>query len=155
MTRAQRSGQLHQMVGERLGAVGQRYTPSRRALVEALFGAGRPLPIADVVAAAGLPQSSVYRNLSVLEAAGTVRRVSGADEFARFELDEPFLEHHHHLVCLACGLVSDLAAEAGEEAGIERVVDAAAATGFHVTGHRLDLMGRCSSCAGSIAGAAR
>jgi Fe2+ or Zn2+ uptake regulation protein len=135
------------MVARRLESVGQRYTPSRRALVTILGAAGRPLPIIDVVAAAGLPQSSVYRNLSVLEAAGTVRRVNGVDEFARVELDEPFAEHHHHLVCLGCGLVADFVVADGDEDAIEQAVAAAAtAAGFRPTGHRLDILGMCPAC---------
>jgi Fe2+ or Zn2+ uptake regulation protein len=115
--------------------------------VAVLRAAGRPLPIPEIVEAAGLPQSSVYRNLAVLEAAGTVQRVNGADEFARFELDEPFIAHHHHLVCLDCGLVSDFVVPDPEEAVLERVVEArAAAAGFRPTGHRLDVLGRCPDC---------
>jgi Ferric uptake regulator family len=53
------------------------------------------------------PQSTTYRNLSVLEQAGVVHRVRGADEFARFELTEELGGHHHHLVCVNCGAVED------------------------------------------------
>ena len=56
----------------------------------------------------GLPQSSIYRNLSVLEQAGVVRRVITEDEFARYELTEAFTEHHHHLICSNCGKVEDV-----------------------------------------------
>jgi Fur family transcriptional regulator, ferric uptake regulator len=138
---------LHAGVADRLEAAGQRYTTSRRTLVAVLRAAGRPLPIPEIVTVAGLPQSSVYRNLAVLEGAGTVRRVNGADEFVRFELDEPFTAHHHHLVCLDCGLVSDFVVPDPEEAVLERVVEArAAALGFRPTGHRLDVLGRCPTC---------
>ena len=136
------------MVAERLESAGQRYTSSRRTLVAVLCAAGRPLPIPEIVGAAGLPRSSVYRNLAVLEAADTIRRVNGADEFVRFELDEPFTaHHHHHLVCLGCGLVSDFVVPNPEEALLERVLEAgAAAAGFRPSGHRLDVLGRCPNC---------
>ena len=138
---------LHRMVAERLESAGQRYTSSRRTLVAVLCAAGRPLPIPEIVGAAGLPQSSVYRNLTVLEAAGTIRRVNGADELVRFELDEPFTAHHHHLVCLGCDLVSDVVVPNTEEAVLERVLEAgAAAAGFRPSGHRLDVLGRCPNC---------
>ena len=138
---------LHRMVADRLECTGQRYTSSRRTLVAVLCAAGRPLPIPEIVGAAGLPQSSVYRNLAVLEAAGTVRRVNGADEYVRFELDEPLTGHHHHLVCLECGLVSDFVVPDPEEAILERVLEAgAAAAGFQASGHRLDVLGRCPDC---------
>jgi Fe2+ or Zn2+ uptake regulation protein len=140
-------GDVHAMVADRLESAGQRYTSSRRTLVAVLYAAGRPLPIPEIVGAAGLPQSSVYRNLAVLEGTGTVRRVNGVDEFVRFELDEPFTGHHHHLVCLQCGLVADFVVPDPEEAVLERVVEArAAAVGFRPSGHRLDVLGRCPSC---------
>jgi len=148
-----RRSDVHALVADQLESVGQRYTSSRRTLVAVLSAAGRPLPIPEIVGTAGLPQSSVYRNLAVLEAAGTVRRVNGADEFVRFELDEPFTEHHHHLVCLGCGLVSDFVVPDPEEAVLERVVDTgAAAVGFRPSGHRLDVLGRCQACLSPGAG---
>lgn len=141
-------GDLHGMVAQRLESAGQRYTLSRRTLVAGLRAAGRPLPISEIVGATGLPQSSVYRNLTVLEAAGTVRRVNGTDEFFRFELDEALTGHHHHLVCLGCGLISDFVVPDREEAVLEQVVEArASAAGFQPSGHRLDVLGRCPSCA--------
>ncbi len=58
---------LHQEAAIRLAALDQRYTSSRRALVEALRAAGRPVAVPEILgAAAGVPQSSAYRNLTVL-----------------------------------------------------------------------------------------
>ena len=99
---------LHRAVADRLDLDGQRYTSGRRTLVETLVGATRPLTAAEVVTESDLSQSSAYRNLSVLEGAGVVHRVSGTDEFARFELAEDLTDHHHHhLICESCGVVRD------------------------------------------------
>jgi len=71
---------VHDIVAASLQTDGQRYTGSRRKLVEILAHAGRPLSIPDVLAAeAALPQSSVYRNLVVLEQAGAVGRLLAPD----------------------------------------------------------------------------
>jgi len=133
----------------RLATVDQRYTANRRLLVEILSGAERPLTMPELLEEGdGLAQSSVYRNLVVLEQAGVVRRIVTGDEFARFELAEDLTgHHHHHLVCSSCGSVEDVTVP--EE--IEELFDAtlgrvAARHGFVVDGHRLDLLGSCREC---------
>lgn len=136
-------------VGRRVGAAGQRYTPNRQAVVRILAQADRPLTTAEVVARGeGLPQSSVYRNLSVLETAGVVQRIAGGDEFTRFELAEDLAGHHHHLICTDCGIVADFTVPVPVERKLESALgEAAAAAGFTAEHHRLDLVGRCSDCA--------
>lgn len=142
------SEQVHEAVAARLRAVGQRLTANRRALLDALTTAARPLTIPEIlVEQPDLAQSSVYRNLVVLEEADVVHRVVGTDEFARWELTEDLAGHHHHLICASCGRVEDVPASAG----LERSVAAAAAaitrtTGFRTQHHRLDLVGVCESC---------
>ncbi|MDZ7679889.1 MAG: Fur family transcriptional regulator [Acidimicrobiales bacterium] len=139
---------LHTTAAERLRRDGQRYTGNRRALVELLEGADRPLTIPDLLdRQSGIPQSSAYRNLAVLERAGVVERVVATDEFARFELAEDLTEHHHHLICSGCGGVTDFVVAPSVERRLDRAVDAIAAeTGFRIEGHRFDLIGRCRAC---------
>jgi Fe2+ or Zn2+ uptake regulation protein len=83
----------------------------------------------------------------VLETAGVVTRIVTNDDFARYELAEHLTHHHHHLICSSCGDVTDFAlddqAEAGLDAALHKI---AAATGFTVEAHRLDLVGVCSDC---------
>ena len=143
------SNELHGTVEERLRRVGQRYTPNRRALVDAIVTARGPVAIGDLLARRRtVPQSSAYRNLAVLEQAGVIRRVITDDDFARFELDEGLTEHHHHLVCSSCGRVEDVAIPVNLERSIGRTLDRLAkGAGFASVGHRLDLIGRCRSCA--------
>ncbi len=139
---------VHPAVEGRLRAVGQRYTPKRHALIEALVRAGKPVAIPELAdARLGLPQSSVYRNLAVLEQAGAVHRVVTEEEFARFELAEDLTEHHHHLVCRSCGTVEDVTVPTSFERQVARTVsDVAGRTGFSAVSHRLDLIGTCRSC---------
>lgn len=139
---------LHDEVAARLRDVGQRYTGNRRALVDVLDRVARPVPIPEILEAdRALPQSSVYRNLSVLEAAGVVRRVLGVDEFARYELAEHLTDHHHHLVCTSCGAVTDVRLSPRLERSVERAIEEIAGeAGFHLSGHRLDLVGTCADC---------
>jgi Fe2+ or Zn2+ uptake regulation protein len=145
---ASSSDEVHATVSSRLRAVGQRLTTNRRVLLDALTAAARPLTIPEILdGQPDLAQSSVYRNLVVLEDAGVVHRVVGTDDFARWELTEDLAGHHHHLICASCGRVEDVPASAG----LERSVAAAAAaitrtTGFRTQHHRLDLVGVCAAC---------
>jgi Fe2+ or Zn2+ uptake regulation protein len=140
---------LHGEVARRLAGVDQRFTSGRRRLVEVLERSERPLTVPDIQAAAdtNLPQSSVYRNLTVLVEAGAVRRLLGTDELARFELAEDLAGHHHHLLCSVCGSVSDVrAAPRLERALTEAAQLAADEVGFEVREHRIDLVGVCADC---------
>jgi Fe2+ or Zn2+ uptake regulation protein len=139
----------HAVATARLRADGQRYTAGRRALVDALADASQPVTIPQLLERGrGLAQSSVYRNLAVLERAAVVHRIVTADDFARYELAEDLTEHHHHhLICAQCGDVSDFTLPAVLETQLD---DAAAKvarkTGFSVDRHQLDLVGTCPEC---------
>lgn len=139
---------LHPTISTRLADAGQRYTSGRRGLVDVLARAQRPLTVAEIGIAGELSQSSAYRNLAVLESAGVVHRISGSDEYARFELAEDLTDHHHHhLICVGCGAVADFTVSDGLERALDRAMGhVAATTGFTPDRHRLDLLGRCAAC---------
>ena len=140
---------VHEAIAARLRESGQRYTGARRALASALAGSAGPLSAAELLAAIGdLPQSSVYRNLADLEQAGVVVRVAAGGDLARYELAEALAGHHHHLLCVECGSVADVALSAAFERAMDRAVaEAASSVGFSATAHRVDLLGLCERCA--------
>jgi len=143
-----KTDEVHVEVEARLRRLDQRYTHGRRAIIDLLVAAGRPVSIGDV--AEGLPDlplSSAYRHLADLQIAGLVRRVAANDEFARFELAEDLTEHHHHLQCVACGTVIDFTPSAAFERNVTKTVDKLAETeGFQPHSHRLDVLGLCADC---------
>lgn len=141
--------ELHTTIATHLRDAGQRYTRSRRAVVEVLAEARRPLTLPEILdGRSDLAQSSAYRNLAELVDAGVVRRIITSDEHNHFELEEHLTgEHHHHLICGGCGAVTDFVVPAE----IERLIDDAAAAvahqqGFQVDHHQFDLLGRCAAC---------
>ena len=142
-------GDIHDIAARKLATINQRYSSRRRRLVEALDRADHPLVATDIVALdEDLPQSSVYRNLAVLEAAGVVVKVLTNGDRAAFELAEELKGHHHHLVCVQCGLVLDIDVPNEVEQMLDTgVADLVSRAGFVLVGHRLDLMGRCENCA--------
>jgi Fur family ferric uptake transcriptional regulator len=92
----------------------------------------------------------VYRNLSVLERAGLVSKISMGDEHAHYELGEAITNHHHHhLVCTRCARVSDVTLSAEVERSLDAALRAAAnVEQFELHHHRLDLLGLCGVCSG-------
>lgn len=141
---------LHTSVADRLRDGDQRYTRGRRALVDVLEEATRPLTIQEILARdKALAQSSAYRNLVILERTGVVHRVVSTDEFARYELAEHLTDHHHHhLICSQCGQVADFTVAPEIEEALGRALgQAAEVAGFVAHDHRLDLIGQCRRCA--------
>ena len=149
MTVAAHVADLHEQASLRLRTLDQRYTRGRRALVEVLAAADAPLSIPQLREHdRALAQSSAYRNLAVLERAGVVHRIAGADEFARYELAEDLTEHHHHLICATCGDVRDFTVSPELEGDLDRALGRIARQhGFSADHHRLDLVGTCADCA--------
>ena len=136
------------MVRVRLGRHDHRYTAGRRRLVEALAAAGQPVTLHHIAALAPeLPLSSAYRNLEVLERVGVVDRISIGGDRASFELAEPLLSHHHHLVCIICGTIEDIRLDDElEELVDQSLARAARRVNFRPLRHMLDLHGHCSDC---------
>lgn len=142
------AGDLHGVVERRLRRVDQRYTAGRRAIVGLLVSMGHPVSIGDIAdQLPGLPRSSAYRHLTDLEAAGLVRRVAAGDEFTRFELAEDLTGHHHHLLCVNCGKVTDVTLPAGFERDMAAIISQLAdAERFQARSHRVDIFGTCIDC---------
>jgi Fur family transcriptional regulator, ferric uptake regulator len=133
----------------RLRQDGQRFTSGRQLILHTLQEVGAPITIPGILRLQPtLAQSSVYRNLSVLQQVGLVSKISMGDEHAHYELGEAITNHHHHhLVCTRCGTVSDTTLSAAVERSLDKALHVVAAeAGFELHHHRLDLLGMCASC---------
>jgi Fur family transcriptional regulator, ferric uptake regulator len=139
---------MHRVAEHRLRQIDQRYTSGRRAIIDLLLTAGHPVSIEDIAERLpGLPRSSAYRHLTNLHAAGLIRRVTASDEYTRFELAEDLTEHHHHLLCLNCGKVTDVTLPAGLEQQVtDAIINLADTESFQAHSHRLDVLGLCAAC---------
>ena len=81
--------------------------------------------------------ATIYRVLMQFESAGLVIRHHFAEGHAVFELDSG--EHHDHILCLDCGMVTEFV-----DATIERrQITIAKKHGFRLDDHSLVLHGRC------------
>ena len=123
-----------------------RATRSRRAVIEAVVSQDGLFSAEDLCKA--LPhvgRATVYRTLSYLQDSGVVCRVVVDGGALRYRLGSA--RHHHHLVCVGCGAVQDMAG-CGVDAFVESI---AARFGYEPVDHRLEVYGRCAACRGAAA----
>ena len=139
---------VHATIDQQLRRTRQRYTLGRRQLVELLVAADRPVTIPELVdLGARQSQSSLYRNLAILERCGAVRRLTSTDDTGRYELAEELSEHHHHLVCSTCGAIEDITLASDVEAALHEAVETARRErDFVIDAHHLELVGTCGGC---------
>ena len=81
---------------------------------------------------------TVYRNLSLLEELGKVRRVVAGHDAEHFDAN---MSEHHHFVCSGCGSITDITLEAPYPK-----ISSEDFTGS-VTGYDVVFHGLCESCA--------
>ena len=143
---------VHSEVMRRFIKHEQRYTSQRRLIVTVLSASDHPLMISQMLKRSSnvkkvLAQSSLYRNLVVLENVGVVQRIFSTDDVARYELNDDILGHHHHLVCSKCGDIRDVRIPESLESSLDSTLSKIAkSSGFQLDQHRLDLIGRCGNC---------
>ncbi len=139
---------LDRAVNERLARSELRYTSGRKAIVRGLRAADRPVTLPELLdLSPDLAQSSAYRNLSLMEEAGVIRRLVHGGDHAHYELAEELTEHHHHLICETCGLVRDVTLDPGLERTLDGVFSRLGPEeGFIARRHTIDVYGRCADC---------
>lgn len=130
---------------------GYRLTGPRRkvaALIAARSGHFTAADIADDARAKrlGIGRATIFRALDVLADLGVVERIDLPSGQHAYISCEP--AHHHHIVCSRCGAAADV-----DDHGISALVrDIAAATGYTVDSHRLELFGLCPACRSAVNG---
>ena len=140
---------LHNKVEQRLRSKGMRYTSNRRQLVSALEDTSGPLTVDQLyqVTEQRVPFSSIYREVRALFQAEVLSLIHCTDRSNRFELAEWLSGHHHHMVCVQCMAISDVAlSPTGERQLAELVKRTATDTGYVVTEHTLEIEGVCPDC---------
>ena len=124
-----------------LSDLGYRDTEPRRLVISAVAARGRPFTAEELCTS--LPcvgRATVYRGLRLLVETDQVCRVLLEDHELRYQLSQP--KHHYHLLCGACGASADL-----EGCEVEDMLrEAAAAAGFRMSGHWLEVYGQCGDC---------
>jgi Fur family ferric uptake transcriptional regulator len=86
--------------------------------------------------------ASIYRTLDQLSSDGFLQKIELGEGTTRYEPVRADGDHHHHVVCDACGKVEAFADERLEQA-LHRVEHQ---TGYRVAAHDVVLRGACSDC---------
>jgi Fur family ferric uptake transcriptional regulator len=132
-----------------LSAAGHRRGGARRALLELLDGERCALTAIEIedalrVRSRRVSRASVYRILEQLDSLGLVQRVETGQAMVRYERSGGSAhEHHHHLVCEACGTVMPFSDPALERA----ISNLSARVPLAVSEHEIVLRGECRDCA--------
>lgn len=132
-----------------LAAAGYRRGGARNAVVELLDRQDCALTAQQIddrlrAQGRGVGRASVYRILELLTELRLVQRIDVGQGVARYERHRPDGDHHHHLVCDACGQIEPFEDPALEQA-IARV---SRSLSFAVDDHEVVLHGACSGCRG-------
>jgi Fur family transcriptional regulator, ferric uptake regulator len=134
--------QAAQRIERRLARLGYRVTQPRRRLIEKML-AFETYFSSDALAVGepSVGRATVFRSLHVFLRTGALCQVVLEDGSIVYRVAEDGT-HHHHLVCVDCDLVEEFSSELLEAA----LAHAGAAHGYQVTGHRLEIYGRCDHC---------
>lgn len=131
----------------RLREAGHRITNARRTVLEVLCQDDQHLTSADVLEQVeardgSIGRASVFRTLDLLTELGIIRPTF-LDPRTPNYIVMPADGHHAHIVCPQCSRVIELG-DCEIEGLIQRI---AANHGVEITGHLLELYGRCPDCA--------
>lgn len=103
-----------------------------------------PIAVSEIITTVGsqADRVSVYRTLHMFEELGIAHRIYFGWKY-KYELSEIFTEHHHHISCIACGMVVDIS----DETHLEKFITSEAnKAGFTVKRHLFEIEGLCSEC---------
>ena len=132
---------LAEQLLDTLGEKGYRSTSPRRAVANAIASQERHFTAEEL--RERLPRvgrATVYRSLKLLVESGILCRILLEDGNLHYQLSHQ--GHHHHLLCVECGTSEDLLG-----CDIDDILrQVSAAHEFQLSGHWLEVYGRCRSC---------
>lgn len=129
---------------EKLKDNGYKLTPRRKAIIDIFMRCGSHLTPEEVwiklqkeFNQCGFP--SVYRNLENLAECGVLARIQQFDRKKHYALCTACHgEHHHHITCVKCGKVEEIAECA--------LIDKKRIKGYQVISHYMQVNGICGNC---------
>jgi len=132
---------VEEIVG-RMSSQGLRVTDQRKTLAKLFADSPGYLSPKDVYEYmckkySGLSFDTVYRNLRVMEELGVLEQVV-FEEGVKFKLHCREHEHHHHLICLQCGLTYPITYCPMEQTVVPDE--------FRVVKHKFEVFGYCKTC---------
>lgn len=124
-------------------------TVHRRAVFKMLYGK-KPLSMHELHQELKhtMDRTSIYRTIELFEKLGIIHRIQIGWKY-KIELSDIFVAHHHHIRCLKCGRIIELA----EDKRIEALIaDIAATNNIQNPVHQLEIQGSCNDCSSKMTG---
>ncbi len=134
---------------EYLATQGMRLTQERSIILEDVFSQHEHFDADQIVerltsqkGGRRVSRATVYRVLTLLEEAGLIRKVARTNDREVYEHDYGYPQHDH-LICNQCGKMIEFSSQ-----DISQLLEQVAGEhGFLMSGHRLEVSGRCQDCA--------
>lgn len=92
-----------------------------------------------------IDRASIYRTISLFETLGVAQRVYVGWKY-KWELTDKFSYHHHHLSCLACGIIIPIHDDSAIKTFITKTSQQ---YGFNPERHQFEIYGYCQDCKSS------
>ncbi|WP_214807490.1 Fur family transcriptional regulator [Exiguobacterium sp. s102] len=129
---------------EQMKASGFKATPKRLDLLAYLFEANRYVSAREIAeelrtSHPSLSYDTIYRNLNDF-AEINILETTELDGEMKYRAACQSGQHHHHLICRACGKTQTLNVCPME------LMSPIKASGFEVEDHKFEIYGRCSDC---------
>lgn len=132
-----------------IGGRSYRITHPRRQVIESIAGKETNFTAEELYGELeSVGRATVYRTIKLLVEQGLLCKISLPDGSPRYMLT--MSGHHHHLVCVSCGLVSEF-----QQSEIEDLLSQWEASGKgSVVGHRIEVYVVCATCQTRLGGTA-
>lgn len=132
-----------------LNQEGFRFTNQRQKILAAIEGAAE----GDHLSAEEIYQrlsedgenigfSTIYRALHIMVDLGVLRELGLAEGKRYYELKTPFINQHHHLVCIQCGAVQEFEDDRITQTGFKEADN----HGFSMLNCQFSLLAICPDC---------
>ncbi len=135
------------VINAKLRESSYRLTGQRKAVLNVMLeNKGRHLSAEEVLWEArkispNIGIATVYRTLEKLASLEVLYKSMFEGNKYRYELAEDEKHHHHHVLCLACGLISEVSGDLLHE--LESDLDE---QGYKIIDHELKFYGYCPAC---------
>jgi Fur family transcriptional regulator, peroxide stress response regulator len=121
---------------------GFKRTPQRLAILAYLDGNSSHPSAEDIYRAVSkkyqsLSLATVYNTLNTLAQSGAVRELTIDPQRKRYD---PDTSHHHHLICITCGKIADVAWDIAVDLPKGMTRD------FVIVGNHVEFYGHCAAC---------
>ena len=120
---------------------GHHITLPRKHAFALLSDAGIPMGISDLTSELRtIDRATVYRTIELFIQLGIIKEVWFGNK-PKYELSDDLQDHHHHLVCEQCGLITKIDSKDLEKTLFKLTKK----SGYKHLRHQVEVIGLCSS----------